>query len=160
MQKISSTGAVVISRAPGVVADGNVIRELIVDVNLSFLSQGILCNGLKGLLNINSFLGTCFKVGHVVLALGPLLSSFHWDLKPRIGDKRQRHHSSFININPYAYDATGNKRDTYGSILNVNFVPYKYKGEVLGVSWRGLDEKLVTPAVEGFEGLRSRDVKD
>lgn len=44
------------------------------------------------------------------------------------------------------------------SVLQVDFVAEHYKGEVLRVSWAGLNEKLVPPAVQGFEGVGRCDV--
>lgn len=52
------------------------------------------------------------------------------------------------------------KQTTYGSILQVNFVADDDEGKVLGVPRRRLDEELVSPRVQRFEGVWCCHIED
>lgn len=39
------------------------------------------------------------------------------------------------------------------SVLQIDLVAKHYEREVLWVSWAGLNEELIPPAVQGFEGV-------
>lgn len=45
------------------------------------------------------------------------------------------------------------------SVLQVNLVAQDHKGEVLRVPWAGLDQELISPTVQGLEGVRCGHVK-
>ena len=45
-------------------------------------------------------------------------------------------------------------------LFNINLVAEHYKGKVLRILGVGLDQKLVSPAVQSFEGLCAVDVVD
>lgn len=53
-----------------------------------------------------------------------------------------------------------NKRWSYLSFafLHVNLVTEDNKGEILGIVWTRLDQKLVAPAVQRLEGLCTVDI--
>ena len=44
------------------------------------LRQGVPCNALKCLLNVDCLLCACFEVGNVVLGFAPVLGSASWNL--------------------------------------------------------------------------------
>lgn len=48
---------------------------------------------------------------------------------------------------------------TYLSVFQVNLVSQHNKREVLGIPGAGLDEKLISPAVEGFESVGGSHIK-
>ena len=49
---------------------------------------------------------------------------------------------------------------TYSSVFQINFVAYNYKGEVLWVSGGSLNEELVSPTIQGAEGVGHGHIKD
>ena len=64
----------------------------------------------------------------------------------------QKHASKFLK--------TCLEEKTHRSVLEVDLVADDNKGEVLRIAWTRLNEKLVTPAVEGLECVRHGHVKD
>lgn len=48
---------------------------------------------------------------------------------------------------------------TYLSVLEVDLISQHHEGEVFRIPGTGLDEKLISPAIEGFEGVGGSHVK-
>lgn len=78
------TATTVSSRSTLLVSQFYLIRKLGIQLDLRFLFQGILGNGLESLLNIQCLFRTCFKVRNVVFALTPLLSPLTWNLDKNV----------------------------------------------------------------------------
>jgi len=51
-------------------------------------------------------------------------------------------------------------KTTYSSILQIDLVAQHYEGEMLGISWAGLDQEFVSPRVQVLECVWSRRVED
>lgn len=49
---------------------------------------------------------------------------------------------------------------TYLSVFEVNLVSQHNEGEVFRIPGTGLDEKLISPTIEGFERVGGSNVKD
>jgi hypothetical protein len=47
----------------------------------------------------------------------------------------------------------------YALVLNINFVTKNDEWEVVGISWSGLNQELISPAVEVLESLCNIDIK-
>lgn len=45
-------------------------------------------------------------------------------------------------------------------LAHINLVPQYHEWKVIGVSWRGLDQELISPGIERLEGLGAVDIID
>ena len=61
----------------------DLIGELIVELNLGLLREGVLGDGLERLLDVNGLLGARLEVGNLVFAVAPLLRPLGRHLRGR-----------------------------------------------------------------------------
>ena len=63
------------------VAQIDLIREVVIKVNVGFPRQGVFRDGLEGLLHVDRFFGRSFEVWNVAFCVAPLLGTLYRDLK-------------------------------------------------------------------------------
>lgn len=115
----------------------------------SLLCQSISSDRLEGDVDVDAFLGRCFKVGNIVLRLAPLLGSFRWNLQDWEANVSKVEAGHSISI-----------LQTYSSILQIDLIAQNYEREMLRIARTGLDQELVTPRVEIFECVGCSCVED
>lgn len=120
----------------GIVRENHWIWESCIH-HFSLLSQCILCDGLKGDINVDAFFSWCFEVWNIVFRLAPLLGSFSRNLEEQ---KKLSNIWIFADVSP-----------TYSPILQIDFVSQNYERKMLRISRTRLDQELVTPWIEIFE---------
>lgn len=97
---------------------------------------------MESLLDVDSLLGRSLKVRDVSLGLTPRHRALLRNLQHRVVVFILDQRLSYL---PLAF-------------LHINLVTEDNKGEVLGIVWARLDEKLVAPAVQRFKGFCTVDV--
>lgn len=107
------------------------------------LGESVLSNCLKSDVDVDAFLGWCFKVWNIVFSLTPLLCTFSWYLK------------QWFMIQFF----TQNSCLTYSSILQINLVSKNYERKVFWIPRTCLDQKLISPWIQIFKCVRSSCIK-
>jgi hypothetical protein len=109
------------------------------------LLQCILGDRLEGLFDVDGLLCRSFEIRYVALRLAPRHCALLRDLFPHIprtvspGILRSRWHRMATHLS--------------FALFHVDLIAEDDKGEVLGIVGTRLDQELVSPTVEGLEGL-------
>jgi hypothetical protein len=107
---------------------------------LSLLLQCILGDRLERLLDVDGLLCRSLEIRDVAFRLAPGHCAFLCYLNSE-------------RVSGCGYNSAVRVAYLSLALFHVDLVPENNKGEVLGVMWARLDQKLVSPTVQGLERL-------